>query len=163
MKPVLQVTRDAITVIGLEARTRNADELDPATARIAGHYETFFKNDVAAQIADKVDPGSMVALYSDYESDENGEYSLTLGYEVAGDGDVPAGLSIKTLPASTYAVVTSDRGALPGVVIATWQRIWQMSDDELGGKRTFTGDFELYDERAQNPEEAEVDIYIAIG
>lgn len=163
MKPVLQVTREAILVVGLETRTRNADEMDSATARIPAHYDKFFGDGVAARIAHKVDPGTMMSLYSDYDSDETGEYSITLGYEVDRDDDVAQDLSLKTLPASTYAVVTTDRGALPGVVIEAWQRIWRMPPEELGGKRTYTGDFELYDERAQNLEDAEVDIYIAIA
>ena len=163
MQPVLQVTRAPITVIGLETRTRNADEMDPTTARIPAHYQTYFGEGIAARIPHKVDPGTMLSLYSDYESDENGEYSLTLGHEVSGGDDVPEGLSVKTLPSATYAVLTTERGALPGVVIEAWQRIWRMSPEELGGKRTYTGDFELYDERAQNPEDAVVDIYIAIG
>ena len=163
MKPVLQVSRDAIRLVGLETRTRNADEMDPATARIPAHYERFFGEDVAARITHKVDPGTMMSLYSDYEGDENGEYSITLGFEVGSFDDVGEGLSSKTLPASSYAVVTTDRGALPAVVVDAWQRIWRMSVAELGGKRTYTGDFELYDERAQNPADAEVDIYIAIA
>ena len=163
MKPVLQVSREAIRVVGLETRTRNADEMVPATARIPAHYERFFGEDVAARITHKVDPGTMMSLYSDYDGDENDEYSITLGYEVGRHEEIAEGLSAKTLPASSYAVVTTDRGALPAVVIDAWQRIWRMSPAELGGKRTYSGDFELYDERAQNPADAEVDIYISIA
>ena len=31
-------------------------------------------------------------------------------------------------------------------------KIWQMNDDELGGKIRYLADFELYDERASDPD-----------
>jgi nucleotidyltransferase substrate binding protein (TIGR01987 family) len=43
-----------------------------------------------------------------------------------------------------------------------WQNIWKMNTADLGGKRAYIADFEVYDERSQNPEQAVLDIYIGI-
>ena len=53
-------------------------------------------------------------------------------------------------------------GKFPNVVIDTWQKIWQMSDEELGGTRSYIADFEIYDERSYDPANAVVDIYIGL-
>jgi predicted transcriptional regulator YdeE len=37
-----------------------------------------------------------------------------------------------------------------------------MSTDELGGRRAFKTDFEIYDQRAADPENAQVDVYIGL-
>lgn len=46
---------------------------------------------------------------------------------------------------------------MQGAVYNEWVKIW---NSEL--ERTFTADFEVYDERSQNPENAEVDIFVAV-
>ena len=43
------------------------------------------------------------------------------------------------------------------MVFGEWTKIW--NSDLV---RTFTADFEVYGEKAQNPENAEVDIFVAI-
>ena len=37
-----------------------------------------------------------------------------------------------------------------------------MSDDDLGGKRNFIADFEVYDSRSADPTNASFDIYVGI-
>jgi predicted transcriptional regulator YdeE len=90
-----------------------------------------------------------------------GEYKLLIGCKVTEFGSLPAGLEAKILPASRYAVFTTRKGQLTAVVIEAWQAIWRWSASSKL-QRTFTGDFELYDERCSDPEQAQVDIYIAV-
>lgn len=49
---------------------------------------------------------------------------------------------------------------MPDIVIQAWQAIWKMTPEDLGGKRTYRADFEIYDQRAQDPQNSVVDIYI---
>jgi predicted transcriptional regulator YdeE len=51
---------------------------------------------------------------------------------------------------------------MPNVCISLWQKIWQMSPDELGGTRGYRTDFELYDERARDQNNTALDIYIGL-
>ncbi|HEY6764507.1 MAG TPA: effector binding domain-containing protein [Candidatus Sulfotelmatobacter sp.] len=105
----------------------------------------------------------MYAVYSDYASDRNGEYSFTIGTKVANGSTAPAGLVLRTVPAGTYTVVTCDKGPVTKVVIAAWQRVWKMEDKhELGGTRAYKTDFELYDQSPANLQDAQVDLFIGL-
>ena len=55
-------------------------------------------------------------------------------------------------------VKLSARGNLQeGIVVKQWQKIWTM---DL--KRAYTADFEVFGAKARNPEDAEVDFFIAV-
>ena len=45
------------------------------------------------------------------------------------------------------------------VVSEVWGAVWAW---EQQSERTFTGDFEYYDERSLNPDHTQVDVYIAV-
>ena len=45
---------------------------------------------------------------------------------------------------------------------AAWARIWKMPPAELGGRRAFVTDYEIYDERAADPANSQVDVYVGI-
>jgi predicted transcriptional regulator YdeE len=128
-------------VIGIAARTSNAREM------------------TADGVIPKLwaaGPGT-VALYTDYASDEHGEYTFVLGGKVGPGSAVPDGMVLKTVPAGRYAVFTSERGPVQRVVVETWQRIWS----ELPS-RSFIADFEVYDQRAADPRNAVVEIYVGV-
>lgn len=158
MKQPEIVQKAAINIIGVTTRTRNQDEVSSRTARIPALWARF--QQVQEYIPNKANPNCILALYSDYESDEQGLYSETVGFEVTSLAHVPEGMVAKTAPASTYAVFTSPWGSLPDIVLATWQEIWTWQAAQ--GKRSFSGDFELYDQRSANPQHAQIDIYVAI-
>ena len=87
---------------------------------------------------------------------------LVIGARVKATTQPPVGMVAKTVPAGRYAVFTSDKGPVQKVVVAAWQRIWSAPKNELGGDRAYRADFEVYDERAANPGDAQADIYIGI-
>jgi predicted transcriptional regulator YdeE len=43
-----------------------------------------------------------------------------------------------------------------------FQQIWKMSANDFGGERTYIADFEIYDQRASDPTNVILDIYIGI-
>lgn len=57
---------------------------------------------------------------------------------------------------------TSNPGKMPAVCIDMWQNIWKMNEAGLGGKRAYIADFEVYDQRSQNPKQTVLDIYIGV-
>ncbi|WP_197407143.1 zinc ribbon domain-containing protein [Bacillus paralicheniformis] len=97
-----------------------------------------------------------IALYSDYETDEHGTYTFSIGTFVDQQEKTA---NLISLPASEYAVFVSKRGRIAEVVFETWQEIWTWDEKNL---RTYTGDYEVYDEQAENPENAQVAIYVAV-
>jgi predicted transcriptional regulator YdeE len=66
------------------------------------------------------------------------------------------------IPAGRYAVFTSEKGPVEQIAAKTWNRIWPIPKSQPGGDRTYKADFELYDERAMDPQNAQVDVYVGI-
>jgi len=66
------------------------------------------------------------------------------------------------IPAGTYLKLTTDAGAIPFIIINAWQKIWQLFQNDNYGKRLYKVDFEVYDERAKNPQDAIVDLYVGV-
>ena len=159
IKEPVVMNKESFQIVGISARTSNANEIT-SQAKIPQLWTDFYQQDVVGQIPNPVNQVTY-GLYSDYETDVNGEYSITLGMEVLAADEVPEGLVVKTVPAANYLVFTSDKGPFVEVVVKAWQDVWAWFANS-GVERTYTGDFELYDERCANPQEAQVDLYIAI-
>ena len=152
------VRQAAFSVAGIEVRTSNAKEVT-ADGVIGKQWQKFFQDGVLEKIPNKVD-GSIYAVYSDYASDKNGEYSLTIGAKVPVGSQVPPGLVLKAVTAGNYTVVTSEKGPVAKVVVAAWQRVWAMEDKHDLGPRAYKTDYELYDQRAADPQNSQADLYI---
>ena len=146
-------------VIGIEVRTTNAKEAT-AAGIIPQQWQKFFQEGIQTEIPDKVG-SNIYAVYSDYASDHNGEYTYVIGAMVKDGTAPPEGMVAIRIPAGQYAVLTTDRGPLPKVVPGTWQKIFKLEDDGKL-KRAYRTDFEIYDQRTQDPQNGQVDIYIGI-
>jgi len=146
-------------VIGIETNTTNAKEAT-ADGVIPQQWERFFREGIQAKIPDKVG-SNIYAVYSDYASDHNGEYTYVIGGMVKDGTAPPEGMVAIRIPAGQYTVLTTDKGPLPKVVPGTWQKIFKLEEDGKL-KRAYRTDFEIYDQRAQDPQNGQVDIYIGI-
>ncbi|HXE34053.1 MAG TPA: GyrI-like domain-containing protein [Verrucomicrobiae bacterium] len=154
------VQQDGFTMVGIAVRTSNAEQMTPERP-IGKQWERLFKESVLAAIPNKAD-ANIVALYTEYASDKDGEYTYVLGARVTKVESVPAGMVAKNVPAGRYALFTSERGAVQKVVVDMWQKVWATPKSALGGDRTYKSDYEVYDQRAQNPADAVVDLYVAV-
>jgi predicted transcriptional regulator YdeE len=150
----------AFTMIGIAARTSNAKEMT-ADGSIGKLWTRLMQENLLESIPNRAD-GNIVAAYTDYASDKDGEYTFVLGARVSNGDKVPTGMTAKTVPAGKYAVFTSERGPAQQVVIATWMRIWKTPKDAPGGNRAYKTDFEVYDQRAQNPADTVMEIHVGI-
>jgi len=160
MEPTV-VKLPEFSVIGIQARTSNADEMTGDGA-IPKQWARFFKEGIADKIPNKVD-STIYAVYTDYVSDRNGEYDFIIGMKVSSVSDVPPGMVAKKVPRGKYAVVTSEKGPAAHVVPQAWQRVWSLEDNkQLGGPRAYKADFEVYDQRSQNPQDSQVDLYVGL-
>lgn len=154
------VEQGGFTVIGTSARTTNAKEMS-GKGVIGQEWARFMKENLLSKIPHKVD-SNILAVYTDYESDANGPYTFLLGAKVSSADDIPAGMVAKKIPAGRYAVFTSEKGAAEKVVPATWSHIWALPKSAPGGDRAYEADYELYDERAADPQHTQVDVYVGI-
>lgn len=154
--------KSEIKLVGLTARTNNKNEMNPQTSKIGELAGRFWSQDIANQIPNRKNPGVTLSIYTEYDSNEHGDYTYFIGEEVSSFEDVPSELQKLTIPAAKYQKFTTPSGKMPEVVISAWQKIWVMSSDDFGGDRAYVADFEVYDRRAINPANASLDIYIGI-
>jgi predicted transcriptional regulator YdeE len=115
---------------------------------------------MADRIPDKRD-SNLYAVYSEYASDHNGEYTFLVGAPVKAPAAAPPGMVLKLIPPGKYAVITTQEGPFPKVIPEAWLEIFKLEDE---GKlnRLYRTDFELYDDRALDPQNGQVDIYIGL-
>jgi predicted transcriptional regulator YdeE len=151
------INKDKMLLVGLETRTSNQAELS-GQGKIAGTIQKFYEK-YLAQIANRAD-NSVLAVYTDYDSDEHGEYTYFYGVSVNNAENIPDGLSVRTIQTASYEVLSSRTGPLHDIVFELWQKVWQ--DSTLKQRRAYLADFEVYDERCQDMTKAQVDAYISI-
>ena len=154
------VEQDEFTVVGIAARTSNAKEMT-ADGVIGKQWGRLMQENFVSKIPNKSDQ-SIVAVYTDYASDHNGDYTFLLGARVTSDSDVPTGMVAKKVPAGKFAVFTSEKGPAPQVVPALWMKINALPKTAVGGDRTYRADFEVYDQRAADPQNMVMDAYVGI-
>jgi len=154
------VDEPGFTVVGISSRTSNGKEIS-GKGVIPQQWDRFIKEGMPGQIPNKVD-SNILAVYTDYESDANGEYTFLIGARVSSADDVPLGMVAKEVPPGRYAVFTSEKGFVGKVVPQTWSHIWAVPKSAPEGNRAYRADFEVYDQRAADPQNAQVDIYVGI-
>ena len=152
--------KEAFTVIGIAARTSNAKENTP-DGIIGKQWMRLFQEGLLGKIPHKADQ-NIVAVYTDYASDHNGEYTFILGARVTSDAEFPAGMVARTIPGGKFAVFTSDKGPAAQVVPAAWMKINTLPAGAVGADRVYRADYEIYDERARDPQNSQVDVYVGI-
>jgi predicted transcriptional regulator YdeE len=146
----LEMNLSEIPLIGIEARTNNT-----STADVSELWQKFYVNGIQDRTPNCVDTRIFV-LYSHYETDHTGNFNYLIGSTVSDLKNIPQGMVGRIIPAQKYCVKRA-KGALPNAVIKTWKMIRHSKIT-----RTFKFDFEVYDDRAQDPHNAEIDIFIAI-
>jgi predicted transcriptional regulator YdeE len=153
------VHEKAFVVIGIAVRTDNRREATPE-GLIPKQWQRFFADNLQAKISGR-QSDAIYALYTQYQSDKSGDYTYILGKQVRDGSPVPPGMVSWTVPGGDYKVFTTARGNVTKVVPSTWRRIWDEEDHAIL-HRAYRTDFEVYDERARDPQNSVVDIYIGV-
>jgi predicted transcriptional regulator YdeE len=146
-------TLEQFYVIGIAVRTTNQN--GQSQKDIGELWQRFFNDKISDRIPEKVN-NDIYCIYTDYESDANGTYTTFLGCKVGTLGNIPKGLVSKTIPKAKYQVYKST-GKLPDIVLSTWMHIWNIDI-----KRKYLADFDVYGQKAQDPNNAEVDTYLSV-
>ena len=138
------VKLEKMTIAGPSIRTENKK----ASRDIPIFWKKVFQDDILTKIPDVVS-GYVYGVYSNYDSDQKGAYSLTGGVSVENTDQLPEGMAVREIPAGTYAVFTAYS---PEELVNTWKAIW-----ESGLKRSYQFDFEEY-----GAEDESVKIYVGV-
>lgn len=138
-------------VIGLTARANNfSPDLQTAVNNLWGEfYRGRYLNKIQHRKNEKV-----YGIYSDYQSDETGDYNATVACETDVTTDQPAEMILKILPAGKYAKFIV-KGNVHQVIGEFWRELWEMKLE-----RNFECDYEEY--QNEDTENAEIHIYIGI-
>lgn len=146
-------TQPGLTVIGVTARVSNA-RLD----LIGELWGRFMREGVLEKIPNKTD-NRIRAVYTEYESDEHGAFTLVIGASVSDAAVTPPGMRTVHAAPGRYALFTSRKGAAEQVVPETWAEVWrQPSSGEYS--RSFLADYEVYN--GEDPAQATVEILIGL-
>lgn len=157
------VTMPEIKLVGISVRTNNQQEVDKINGKIFPCIQQYFHQGLAERILNRKKPGTTFCAYTEYESDHNGDYTYFIGEEVTSlNGSLPEGFQELIIPAQTYAKFTTTPSPMPDVIVNAWTKVWQMKPEQLGGKRNYKTDFEIYDERAADHQNIVLDLCIGI-
>ncbi len=105
---------------------------------------------------------NLIVVYSNYASDERGAYDYLLGAPVSSLDEIPDGMTYRKVAAGPYALFATQRGRVEVVVPEEWAKIWEQSPAALGGVRSFVTDYEVYDRRGADRNQAKVAIHVGL-
>ena len=149
-------------IVGISVRTNNQIEMNSQTGKIGPLVQRYWQEEVFNKIFRRKTPGITYCAYTDYENDFNGDYTFFIGEEVIDFSDLSEDLTPLIIPEQTYVCFTNGPGPIPNVSVEIWQKVWQMTSNELGGDRSYVVDFEVYDERSHDLTSATLDLYIGV-
>ena len=145
----------ALKIIGLATQTSNND--GQAIEDLGKLWAQFFGDNIIVKIPNAIS-SNIYSVYTDYESDFRGKYTTIIGLEVSTLDEIPEGMIGREFQPQIFKKYIA-KGELHEAVGKTWAEIW--NDDEILN-RTYIYDYELYTEKAQNPADAEIEIYIGV-
>ncbi|MGY6520545.1 MAG: GyrI-like domain-containing protein [Mongoliitalea sp.] len=147
---------ESFRLIGLKLSKKTSNEQGQSSKDCGDLWQYFEENKVSSLIPDKISE-AIYAVYYDYEHDEQGKFSYFIGCPVEFHANKPEGLDELIIPNQKYHQEVA-KGQLPTCISEVWNQIWNSAIP-----RKFGFDFEIYDERNVNWNDAEVDIYISIN
>ena len=120
----------------------------------ANLWQKFEKENFASQISNKISD-EIYAVYFDYEGDHTQPFSYFIGCKVKTHPEFAPGIDTLMIPAQSYSKFIA-KGKMPGCISDSWKDIW---DSKI--ERAYKFDFEVYDERSKDWNNAIVDIFVS--
>ncbi|MGF1575334.1 MAG: GyrI-like domain-containing protein [Cyanophyceae cyanobacterium] len=124
-----EVKIDSFTVTGPSVRTNNALEASDS-GKIPLLWAQFYASRYDASEA-------IYGVYSDYESDASGDFTVTAGTKSEGSN---TGLSIRP---GVYLSFPAE-GEMPAAIINAWKAVWDYFSEGRRQTRAYETDFEQY-------------------
>ncbi|MBA2650353.1 MAG: effector binding domain-containing protein [Legionella sp.] len=124
---------ESFIVTGFSVRTQNSDEFNDKMAKLPRLWQQFYTSELTTN-------ANIFGVYSNYDSDANGPYTVTVGVT---SHHAHAQLSSVTIQAGNY-LVFQGTGPMPTIVVETWKRVWEFFEKNTKYLRNFISDFEAY-------------------
>jgi len=145
---------EKFNLIGIAIRTTN--ENGQSATDIPQLWNKFLSKNIILKIPNKIDD-TIYCVYTDYEKDYTKPYTTILGCRVETLNKIPENLIARSFAGGEYAIFKVNGKITDNIIYKEWVKIWNSAIP-----RAYTADFEIYDEKAQNPNNAEIDIFIAV-
>jgi predicted transcriptional regulator YdeE len=144
----------AFNIIGIQVRTNNNE----AVTTVPTLWQQWHNNNIFQKIPHKMNKAQYFAVYTDYDSDQYGDYILIIGAHVSTLTDIPTGCVGRFVPSASY-IKYDISGTVPVCIIDAWHSIWS---SEISKQRAFTYDFEVYPVNAPDKDSPTAHIFVAI-
>ena len=144
-----------IHLIGLALKEKTSNAHGQSSIDCKNLWHQFEDGKYAASVTNKLSD-DIYGVYHQYDGDSTKPFSYFIGCKVKPGTTAPEGLINLTIPAGNYELVSA-KGKMPDCVIKAWKDIWAADY-----KRTYQTDFEVYDDRSKDWNNAEVDVYISV-
>ncbi|MDJ1482546.1 effector binding domain-containing protein [Cytophagaceae bacterium YF14B1] len=141
-------------VIGISIRTTNQN--GQSAKDIETVWGKFWGEQIQNQIPNKVND-DIYAVYTDYETDFTGPYSVIIGSSVSSLENIPEGFTGITIEKEAYQKFVS-KGKMPEAIVNTWIEIWQNTNLN----RAYKADFTVHGKKYNNGDQSEVETFISI-
>jgi AraC family transcriptional regulator len=152
------VSKKAFHVMGIELETTTEEGKN--FVEIPQFWQQVIQKNQIKNIPKKKQPNTVLGICMDFRA--YGTFSYIIGSEVIHTDDTPDDMVSKKIPDANYAVFTA-RGKMPDSIQNATKYIYQEWLPESQYRHAGSPEFELYDERSDDSENAEVDIYIPIA
>jgi predicted transcriptional regulator YdeE len=151
-----KVEIDEINLIGLSLKTKTTNANGQSSIDCENLWHEFEKGNYSEIIPDRIS-NEIFGVYHQYEGDSIKPFSYFIGCKVKAGAAAPKSLDKIIIPQGVYYKIIA-KGKMPDCVTRAWKEVWT-SDIP----RTYNIDFEVYDERSKDWNNAEVDVYLSIN
>lgn len=146
---------EAFDIIGISTRTTNAN--GQSAVDVERLWGRFWGEEIQKKIPNALNE-EIYAVYTDYESDYQGAYTMIIGCAVSSVEEVPEGMVAQRIATDTYEKFVS-KGPMPQAILATWMDIWK-NDATLN--RAYRADFTVHGKKYFDGDQAEVETFLSI-
>lgn len=151
----MKETIDEIKLIGLALKNKTSNINGQSHLDCKNLWHTFEDAKLAETIPDKISK-EVLGVYFGYEGDSTQAFRYFIGCKVNSYAANCTHLQTLTIPGGNYQKIVV-KGKLPDCMMEAWKDIWSGNLH-----RTYQVDFEVYDARCKDWENAEVDIYVSV-
>lgn len=149
------VVIEEFQLIGIALKTKTTNENGQSGIDCGRLWQKFETENYIKRIPGKLS-NEIFAVYHNYEGDYTKPFSYFIGCKVKKDTSVPEGFDSLRIADGTYEKILA-KGTMPNCVADSWKNIWNS-----GLERAYNTDFEVYDEKSKDWNDAEVNIFIGI-
>lgn len=146
---------EGFKLAGIQLPGRTTNKNNQSNTDCGNLWQKFEKENIFDLIPQKIS-NTIYAVYFDFGKSNTDEFSYFIGCKV--DNHLVSNEELDTLsiPEQEYEKFTA-KGVMTGCLIDAWKAIWTSNI-----KRQYGYDFEVYDERSSDWNNAEVDIFVSV-